>query len=167
MCSFTTTVNEQVISLLVDTLFAKWSFERWVQRVFGFKRFSRWFAFLDTSSHRSLPSSCDELVRPMGLPRMLQRFYLLTKRAWRSQNRVEPMQDWLGLSLPHSKQAAVVAPEVKQAVDFFGRAIVAKALTASQEAGKLRVLFLPARRRSWPLSMRYSCTSRTTPAKED
>lgn len=44
-------------------------------------------------------------------------------------------------ALSHSKQSAVVAPEVKQAVDFFGRAIVAKALTASQEAGKLHFLF--------------------------
>ncbi|GAA5833833.1 hypothetical protein JCM5353_003070 [Sporobolomyces roseus] len=41
------------------------------------------------------------------------------------------------LSAYKTKQAAVVAPEVKQAVDFFGRAIVAKALTASQEAAAL------------------------------
>jgi len=32
---------------------------------------------------------------------------------------------------------AAIAPETKQAVDFFGRAIIAKPLTASQEAGML------------------------------
>jgi len=77
---------------------------------------------------------------------MLPRFYPLTKRASIVQSIRRGITE-LSVSYrsPHRKQSAVVAPEVKQAVDFFGRAIVAKALTASQEAGKLHFLFFSLR----------------------